>query len=213
MTSKPRIIAIDGPAASGKGTLARTIAAHYGLRHLDTGLTYRAVANAMLIAGESLEDEEAAILQANKLDLGNLDRAILAQHHIGAAASVIAIIPQVRKIVVARQRAFANERDGAVLDGRDIGTVVCPDAPVKLYVTARPDVRAKRRYHEILAGGAEADEAQILADILARDERDTNRTDSPLKPARDAHLIDTSDMTIEAAFGQARQIIDDAFQT
>ncbi|MEQ8401403.1 MAG: (d)CMP kinase [Roseitalea porphyridii] len=204
------VIAIDGPAASGKGTLARRIAAHYGLRHLDTGLTYRAVAHALLAADAPLDDEARAIEAADTLDLAAMDRTILADHGVGEAASRIAVMPGVRRALVARQRAFAATPPGAVLDGRDIGTVVCPDAPVKLYVTAGAPERARRRYHEILAGGGEADEAAILADIERRDARDMGRSDSPLRPANDAHLLDTSDMTIEAAFQAARAIIDRA---
>jgi len=204
------VIAIDGPAASGKGTLARRIAAHYGLRHLDTGLTYRAVAHALLAADAPLDDEARAIEAAETLDLAAMDRTILADHGVGEAASRIAVMPGVRRALVARQRAFAATPPGAVLDGRDIGTVVCPDAPVKLYVTAGAPERARRRYHEILAGGGEADEAAILADIERRDARDMGRSDSPLRPANDAHLLDTSDMTIEAAFQAARAIIDRA---
>lgn len=206
------VIAIDGPAASGKGTLARRIAAHYGLRHLDTGLAYRAVAHALTQAGKRLDDEAEAVKVAEMLDLRAMDRAVLASHAIGAAASQVAVLPALRRALVERQRAFAAEPPGAVLDGRDIGTVVCPDASAKLYVTASAAVRAKRRYHEILAGGGQADEATILADIKARDARDTGRADSPLKPADDAHLLDTSDMTIEAAFQAARAIIDRAIE-
>jgi cytidylate kinase len=204
----PPLIAIDGPAASGKGTLARRLAAHYGLRHLDTGLTYRAVGHALLEAGQPLDDQALAARIALTIDLGNLDRTILARHHIGEAASKVAVMPAVRRALVEAQRRFAQTPPGAVLDGRDIGTVVCPDADVKLYVTANAPTRARRRYHEIMAGGGSADEAQILSDIEARDARDMGRADSPLKPANDAHLIDTSDMTIEAAFAHARSLID-----
>ena len=155
-----------------------------------------------------MDDEGAIIAAAQALDLTNMDRTVLAQHAVGEAASKIAIIPALRKTLVDVQRAFALANDGAVLDGRDIGTVVCPDAPVKRYVTASAKVRAKRRYHEIMAGGGAADEARILQDIKIRDDRDMNRSDSPLKPAEDAHLLDTSDMTIAAAFNAARFIID-----
>ena len=203
-------IAIDGPAASGKGTLARRLAAHYGFRHLDTGLTYRAVAKAMLDAGMPLDDEAAAVDAARAFDIGNMQRDVLAAHEIGEAASRIAVMPGVRRVLVERQREFAIRPPGTVLDGRDIGTVVCPDAPVKLFVIASPEVRARRRYHEILGNGGEAEEQAILADIVKRDERDMNRADSPLKPARDAHLLDTSEMTIEAAFRAARRFVDAA---
>ncbi len=203
-------IAIDGPAASGKGTLARLIAAHYGLRHLDTGLTYRAVAKALIDAGVSLDDEAAAVKAAETLDLSAMDRAVLSDHAIGEAASKVAVMAGVRRALVAQQQAFAARPPGAILDGRDIGTVVLPHADVKLYVTASPEVRASRRYHEIPARGGTADEAEILADIEQRDARDTGRADSPLKPADDAHLLDTSQMTIETAFAKARAIIDAA---
>jgi cytidylate kinase len=205
-------IAIDGPAASGKGTLSRLLAAQYGFRHLDTGLTYRAVAKAVIDAGESLDDEEAAKNAAKSLDLANLDRAVLARHEIGEAASKIAVMPKVRWALVQKQREFAAALPGTVLDGRDIGTVVCPNAQVKLYVTASPQVRAYRRYHEILARGGEADEDQIRADIEKRDQRDMGRADSPLRPADDAHLLDTSEMTIEAAFAAAKAIVDRALK-
>lgn len=202
------IIAIDGPAASGKGTLARLIAAHYGLRHLDTGLTYRAVAKALVDNGKPLDDEAEAVEAARALDLSTMDRAVLADHAIGEAASKVAVMAGVRRALVEQQRAFAARPPGAILDGRDIGTVVLPDADVKLYVTASPQVRASRRYHEILSRGGVADDAEILADIERRDARDMERTDSPLRPAGDAHLLDTSQMTIETAFAKARAIID-----
>jgi cytidylate kinase len=204
------LVAIDGPAASGKGTLSQKIAAHYGLKHLDTGLSYRAVAKALLDSGQPLDNEEIAVKVAEALDLGTMKREELAIHAVGEAASKIAVMPRVRQALVEKQREFASFAKGAVLDGRDIGTVVCPDAAVKLYVYASPEVRATRRYHEILARGNSADEAQILADIKLRDERDMGRADSPLKPAEDAHLLDTSKMTIEAAFEAAKSIIDTA---
>ncbi|MCB1417882.1 MAG: (d)CMP kinase [Notoacmeibacter sp.] len=210
---QPLVIAIDGPAASGKGTLARLLAAQYGLRHLDTGLTYRAVAKALLDAGQPLDDEALAEAAARALDLGAMDRAVLADHGIGEAASKVAVMPAVRRALVDKQREFARSGNGAILDGRDIGTVVCPDAPVKLYVTASADVRASRRYHEILSNGGTADEAQILEDVKRRDARDMGRADSPLRPAGDAHLLDTSDMDIETAFRKARAIIDAARDT
>ncbi|MCP1198854.1 (d)CMP kinase [Notoacmeibacter sp. MSK16QG-6] len=205
--TKPFTIAIDGPAASGKGTLSRRLAAHYGLRHLDTGLTYRAVAKALLDRGASLDDEAEAVEAAHRLDLSAMDRMVLAAHEIGEAASKVAVMTRVRKALVERQRAFACEGLGAVLDGRDIGTVVLPDAAIKLYVTASPAVRAERRYHEILRDGGTADKAAILADIERRDARDMGRADSPLRPADDAHLLDTSEMGIEAAFNAARALI------
>ncbi|MBV2186557.1 MAG: (d)CMP kinase [Rhizobium sp.] len=205
-------IAIDGPAAAGKGTLSRLIAAHYGFHHLDTGLTYRAVAKALLDAGLPLDDEAVAEKTALDIELAGLDRSVLAQHHIGEAASKMAIMPGVRRALVAAQRKFSAREPGTVLDGRDIGTVVCPDAPVKLYVTASPDVRARRRYDEIVTGGSTADFDAVFADVKKRDERDMGRADSPLKPADDAHLLDTSEMSIDAAFRAARDIIDAALK-
>lgn len=204
------IIAIDGPAASGKGTLARRLAAHFGLHHLDTGLTYRAVAHALLQAGLPLDNEELAETVAANIDLGGLDPAILSDHGIGEAASKVAVMPRVRAALVAAQRDFASRPPGAVLDGRDIGTVVCPDAPVKLYVTASPQVRAGRRHAELSAKGGTAQLADILADIERRDARDMGRADSPLKPAEDAYLIDTSAMDIEAAFKTALALVEQA---
>lgn len=203
------VIAIDGPAASGKGTLARRLADYYHLPHLDTGLTYRAVAHLLLARGWPLDDAAHAVEAAKLVDLGNLDRATLAAHDVGEAASKVAVIPEVRRILVEKQRTFADQPEGAVLDGRDIGTVVCPNADVKLYVTASAEVRAKRRHDEIEANGGRADLDQILADIRRRDERDMDRVDSPLKPAGDAHLLDTSEMAIETAFLAAKAIVDD----
>ena len=203
------VIAIDGPAASGKGTLARRLAEHYGLPHLDTGLTYRAVAQLLLTKGWSPQDESHAIEAARLVDLGRLDRAVLSAHEVGEAASKVAVIPTVRRILVDKQREFAAAPSGAVLDGRDIGTVVCPDANVKFYVTASAAVRAQRRAAEIVANGGQATCDEILADIVRRDERDMSRADSPLKPACDAHLLDTSEMAIETAFLKARDIVDD----
>lgn len=208
--TNPLIIAIDGPAASGKGTLARKLAAHYGLNHLDTGLTYRAVAKALLDSGLPLDDEAAAEQAARGIDLGALDRETLSAHEVGEAASKIAIVSAARRALAEKQRAFAKSPPGAVLDGRDIGTVVCPDADVKLYVTASAAVRAERRWREILERGGKTDYEIILADIERRDARDMARADSPLKPAADAHLLDTSEMDIETAFRAARAIVDKA---
>lgn len=204
------VIAIDGPAAAGKGTLSRRIAEAYGFHHLDTGLTYRACAKALLDAGLPLDDEALAADMALKVDLSGLDRAVLSAHAIGEAASKIAVMPSVRRALVEAQRAFSRRSPGTVLDGRDIGTVVCPDASVKLYVTASAEVRAKRRFDEIVSGGGTAVFEDVLADVIKRDERDMNRADSPLKPADDAHLIDTTEMGIEAAFQAAKRLIDAA---
>lgn len=206
------VIAIDGPAAAGKGTLSRRIADEYGFHHLDTGLTYRACAKALLDAGLPLDDEAQAAEMAAKVDLGGLDRSVLSAHAVGEAASKIAVMPSVRRALVEAQRVFSKRLPGTVLDGRDIGTVVCPDAAVKLYVTASAEVRAKRRFDEIVAGGGEAQFEAVLADVIKRDERDMNRADSPLKPADDAHLIDTTEMGIEAAFQAAKRLIDAALR-
>ncbi len=206
--ASPLVIAIDGPAASGKGTLARRLAAHYGLRHLDTGLTYRAVAAELIKRGLSLDSEADALDRARSLDLTALDRELLSTHEIGEAASKVAVMPDVRKIVVEVQRAFTTDEPGAVLDGRDIGTVVCPDADVKLYVSASPSERARRRTEEIRARGGKADYDEVLDDLKRRDERDLNRSESPLRVADGAHTLDTTELGIDAAFDAARRIID-----
>lgn len=205
---KPFVIAIDGPAASGKGTLARNLATHYHLPHLDTGLTYRAVADALLKANEPLDNENTAIKIAKSLDFSQLDPDHLSNNEIGEAASKVAVMPGLRETLVAVQRQFAEQTTGAVLDGRDIGTVVCPDASVKLYIVASPEARAERRYREILSKGKTADYYKILADLIQRDERDMNRKQSPLKPALDAHLLDTTKLSIEGAFKAACAVVD-----
>jgi len=202
-------IAIDGPAASGKGTLARRLADYYHLNLLDTGLTYRAVAHALLTHGLPLDNVSAAETAARQVDLSALDREVLSAHAVADAASKVAVFGGVRKILVDKQRAFARVPPGAVLDGRDIGTVVCPDADVKLYVTASAEVRAARRLRDIEGRGGTAEVGAILDDIRKRDSRDMGREDSPLRPAADAHLLDTSQMSIEAAFQAARAIVDD----
>jgi len=207
VSGKAFVIAIDGPAASGKGTLGRKLAEHLKLPHFDTGLTYRAVGHALLQVGLPLDNEELAMSVAENIDFANLDRSILSAHEIGEAASHIAVMTRVRKILVDAQRKFANTPPGAVLDGRDIGTVVCPDAQIKFYVTASPEIRAKRRHEEILQNGGTVDYTEIFADILKRDERDMARKDSPLRPAADAHLLDTSKMSIESAFQSALDLI------
>jgi len=204
------IIAIDGPAASGKGTLARRLARQLGLPHLDTGLTYRAVAHALILNGDPLDDETVAVATAQKIDLTALDPAVLADHSIGNAASKIAAMPDVRRELVRLQRQLANTPPGGVLDGRDIGTVVCPQADVKLYVTAAPRERARRRWNEMQLKGQDADFNDILQDIQNRDARDMGRADSPLRPAENAHLLDTSQMDIETAFQLALDIIKQA---
>jgi CMP/dCMP kinase len=202
------IIAIDGPAASGKGTLGKRLAAHYGLRHLDTGLLYRAVAQAVLESGYSLDDVARAVAAAQALDPTWFDEAALKSHAAGEAASVVSAIPQVRMALLRLQQDFAAVPPGAVLDGRDIGTVICPFADVKIFVTASPEVRAKRRAVEMRRLGQIADEATILADIRRRDERDSKRAVAPLKPADDAHILDTSDLDIGAVLRHAIAIVD-----
>ncbi len=202
------IIAIDGPAASGKGTIGKRLAAHYGLRHLDTGLLYRAVGRTVLDAGHKLDDRQAAIAAAQSLDLSRFDEAVLKGAEAGEAASFVSAIPEVRAALVAYQRGFAAEAPGAVLDGRDIGTVICPDADVKIFVTAAPDVRAKRRAKEYAAAGKDGDEATVLADIRKRDERDSKRSASPLKQADDAVLLDTTGLGVEAAVAAAIAIVE-----
>ena len=205
--TKPFIIAIDGPAASGKGTLSRRLAEHFSLPHLDTGLTYRAVAHALLEAGAPLDDEAQAVTTALSLDLAAMNRDVLSAHGIGEAASKVAVMPKVRRALVDHQRSFGAQSPGAVIDGRDIGTIVFPDADVKLYVTASAEVRARRRYDEVAAKGSDTDYDTVLADVKKRDERDMGRQDSPLRPAEDAHLLDTSEMDIETAFQAALKVI------
>jgi CMP/dCMP kinase len=202
------IIAIDGPAASGKGTLAKRLADHYGLRHLDTGVIYRAVAHALLQSGAVLTDEAAAVQAARTLDPETFGNSALKSHDVGSAASIVSAIPAVRAALVEFQREFAAKAPGAVLDGRDIGTVICPEAEVKIYVVADPQVRAYRRTREMLSRGEAADEATILADILARDERDQNRPVAPLKPAKDAYLLDNSNLDIEGGVRAAIDIVE-----
>jgi len=201
------IIAIDGPAASGKGTLARRLAAHYGLPHLDTGLLYRAVARSLLDGGRSLDDAEAAAEAARALDLAALDEARLRGREMGEAASVVSAFPAVREALLDLQRRFAGQEGGAVLDGRDIGTVVCSRAEVKLFVTASAAVRAERRHRELLAKGESGGFEAVLADIRRRDARDSSRSAAPLRPAADATLLDTTELDAEAAFRAALQLV------
>ena len=202
------IIAIDGPAASGKGTIARQIAARYGLHHLDTGLLYRAVAKSVLDAGHSPDDARAATEIATRLDPGKFEENALKSPAITEAASRVAAIPQVRQALVDYQRAFASRPPGAVIDGRDIGTVIVPSADVKIFVLAAPEVRAARRAGELRERGESANESAVLADLLRRDERDSRRAVAPLKAAPDAHLLDTTHLGIDAAFRAAVDIIE-----
>src|SRR5947209_5545224 len=202
------IIAIDGPAASGKGTLGKRLAAHYGLRHLDTGLIYRAVAKALLDARQPLDDAARAAAAARALDPARFDEPALKAHAVGEAASVVSAIPEVRAALLKFQRDFAATPPGAVLDGRDIGTVICPDADVKIFVVAAPGERARRRAREFAANGESVDEAAILADILKRDERDRSRAVAPLKAAPDAHELDTTQLDVEAATAAAIALVE-----
>jgi len=202
------IIAIDGPAASGKGTLGKRLAAHYGLRHLDTGLLYRAVAKAVIDSGHSPQDRAQATAAAHALDLAGFDEVALKSQAVGEAASLVSAIPQVRAALLDLQRRFARQAPGAVLDGRDIGTVICPDADVKIFITAEPEVRANRRVLEFQARAEPANPADVLADIRRRDERDSSRAIAPLRPAADAHVLDTTRLDADAAFRAAVQLID-----
>jgi cytidylate kinase len=202
------IIAIDGPAASGKGTLGKQLAAHYRLRHLDTGLLYRAVAKAVLDAGKRADNRAAAIAAAQKFDPGRYPENELKVSEVGEAASKVSAVPEVRAALFKFQQDFAATPPGAVLDGRDIGTVICPNADVKIFVTATPEVRAGRRARELAGRGERADEAAVLADILARDDRDRSRAAAPLVQAKDAYLLDTTDLGIEEAFAAAVKIVE-----
>jgi cytidylate kinase len=202
------VIAVDGPAASGKGTLARRLAAHYGLPALDTGLLYRMVARALIDAGLPIDDAAAATAMASDFDETGFSEDVLRGREIGEAASVVAAFPGVRSALIERQRRFAAQSGGAVLDGRDIGTVICPEAPAKLFVTATPEVRAARRHRELAGRGEAATFAGILADIRRRDARDSGRSDAPLKAADDAVVLDTSALTVEEAVAAAIEIVE-----
>lgn len=207
-TAKPLVIAVDGPAASGKGTLARRLAAHYGLAYLDTGSLYRATALAMMLVGGDPSDEAAAVEAAQTLDPVRFTDEQLRSPGAGEAASKVAAIPAVRTALLDLQRSVASKIPGAVLDGRDIGTVVCPDADAKLFVTAAPETRAQRRHLEHLGRGEDISYDEVLADIRRRDERDSGRAVAPLVPAADAHLLDTTELGIEAAFQAALDLVE-----
>jgi cytidylate kinase len=202
------IVAIDGPAASGKGTLARRLAEHYGLPHLDTGLLYRATARTLIDEGRRLDDVAAAVKAARGLALIDFDEAALRGREMGEAASVVAALPEVRAALVQAQQSFARRIGGAVLDGRDIGTVICPDATVKIFVTASPETRAQRRALELRSRGESSDYAKVLADILHRDRRDSSRATAPLKPAADAMILDTTDFDVEGTFREAQRLVE-----
>lgn len=194
-------IAIDGPAAAGKGTISKAVAAHYGFAHLDTGLLYRAVGARVLLGMEPAK-------AARTLSAADLEDEGLRSPEVAQAASRIAVIPDVRAALLDFQRSFARRAGGAVLDGRDIGTVICPEAEVKLFVTASAEERARRRHAEQQGNGGTESPAQVLADVLERDARDRDRAAAPLKPAKDAVTLDTTDMTLDVAIAQAIAAID-----
>jgi cytidylate kinase len=202
------IIAIDGPAASGNGTLGRRLAVHYGYRHLDTGLLYRAVAKGLLDTGKNADDTAAAIAAARAFDPVQLVDPALKTDATGNIASIVSAIPEVRAALIDFQRSFAATPPGAVLDGRDIGTVIAPQAEVKIFLTASPQERARRRVKEAQDRGEHPDPAMILADIQKRDARDANRAVAPFKAAEDAHLLDTTHLDIDAAIRAAIDIVE-----
>ena len=202
------VIAIDGPAASGKGTLARRVAEYYKLPHLDTGLLYRATACALIDEGLSLENTPAAEEAARGLSLNEFDVERLRSREIGEASSVVASIPSVRAALIEMQQNFAAGPEGAVLDGRDIGTVICPKACIKIFVTASPQTRAQRRALELAGRGEPSDYTLILEDVLKRDARDSERQTAPLKQAQDAILIDTTELDKDAVFAEALKIVE-----
>lgn len=201
------IIAVDGPAASGKGTIAKALARHYGLPHLDTGLLYRAVGVEVMRAGGDPDDAADALHACHFADSLLADPELKTEA-AGTAASHVSVHPQVREALLERQRAFAAQPGGAVLDGRDIGTVIAPHAAAKLFVTASPQVRAERRFREMNSMGATVTFEDVLADVVARDERDMARSAAPLRQADDADLLDTSDLSIDAAVQRAIALVE-----
>lgn len=215
MTSEPVIIAVDGPAASGKGTLARRLAAHFDYAYLDTGSLYRALAYNVLRRGEAPENASAGLRAAKALDLAMLDDpdilAALRTDAVGTAASLVAAQPDTRAAILQIQRDIADtppdDKAGAVLDGRDIGTIVCPQAAHKIFVTARAKIRAQRRWQELRLHDPHVSLEDVLADLKARDQRDTARATAPMRAAQDAHLLDTSDLSIEEAFAAALALV------
>jgi len=206
------VIAIDGPAASGKGTLARRLAEYFHLPHLDTGLLYRATACVLLDNGASLLDEAIAERAARGLSLTDFDARRLRSRELGEASSIVASLPAVRAALIDLQRQFATRAEGAVIDGRDIGTVICPEASVKIFVTASPETRAQRRVIELIAAGETADYTSILSEVKQRDARDLTRSISPLVAANDAVMLDTTELDRDAAFNAALAIVQKARQ-
>jgi cytidylate kinase len=206
--TKPLIIAVDGPAASGKGTLSRRLASLYGLRHLDTGRLYRGVAWMLLRDDRDPRDETEAEAAARAFDEAALDLPELRSAEVGRAASLVAVHPGVRTALLDFQRGFGRNPPGAVIDGRDIGTVIFPDAPAKLYITASVEERARRRFEELRAQDTNLTMASMIEQINRRDDRDRGRTVAPMRPAGDAHLLDTTDLTIDETFAAACRYID-----
>lgn len=204
------VIAVDGPAASGKGTIAARLGEAYGLPVLDSGLLYRAVGVRVLEEGGDPNDQATAAAVALTLDPAAIDDPKVRSRQASEAASRVAVHHDVRVALREFQQSFAAQEPGAVVDGRDIGTVICPNAQVKIYVTASPEIRAERRWKQLAANGENVTHDDILADIRTRDARDAGREDSPMRPAEDAVLLDTSEMTIEAAFDAARRIVEAA---
>ena len=202
-STQPFTVAIDGPAADGKGTIGRAVAARFGLAHLDTGLLYRAVGAQVLRGADPVE-------AARALAAGDLESDALRTAAVAQAASKVAVIPEVRAALLDFQRAFARRAGGAVLDGRDICTVICPQAEVKMFVTATPEVRAQRRFDELIARGQDTTYAAVLEDVEARDRRDSERSAAPLKPAPGADVLDTSQLGIDAAVAAAIALVDEA---
>lgn len=206
--SAPLVIAVDGPAASGKSTLARRLAGHFGLKFLDTGLLYRALARRVIDAGVSLDDAEAGARLASSIQMADTERTDLREEAVGNGASKIAAFPQVRSALLLAQRLFANSGRGGVLAGRDIGTVICPDATVKLWVTASVEERARRRHAELLKRGDAITFGAVLDEMRERDRRDENRAIAPMVVAPDAHVIDCTDLDADATFAAAVGLVD-----
>lgn len=202
------IIAVDGPAASGKGTIAKALARHYGLPHMDTGMLYRSVALSLWKFGGDAGNEFEALRAVEGIEQISVDDEELRSETIGKLASKVSAYPSVREALLERQHSFARQEGGAVLDGRDIGTVICPDASAKLFVTATPEIRAERRHKELVARGVDAHYDDVLIDIRARDERDQGRASAPLVMAEDADLLDTSELGVEEAIAAALSLVE-----